>query len=88
MADEEDVKHALEEFETALTVRKNVVGTGIQPLKDGSSEAIAVYVSEKVPKEALAPEDVIPESVDVLRRGLRVKVPIMVIDVGGEFTTE
>ena len=88
MADRDDAKYALDKKEGELVVRKNVVGTGLRPMEDGSGEAIAVYVSEKVPVSDLAPDDIIPESVEVERAGKAVKVPVRVIAVGGKFTRE
>ena len=88
MADKRAARKAIEQHGADLRGRANVVGLGIQPADDGSGEALAVYVSRKVPASELEPDDLLPASVEISGKDGIERVPIRVIELGGELKAQ
>lgn len=86
MATTPQCKRALDQFETQLSNRKNVVGLGIVPEAEGGNDpaksAIAVYVTRKVPDAKLSAKDLLPKSVKIRGRAGEIEVPVRVIEQG------
>jgi len=88
MPSKQQCKRALDFYEETLGQYKNVVGMGLVHLdaeaqaSRGSKEAIAVYVSQKLPEVELAPEEIIPRYLEIKGRGKMVRVPTKVIEQG------
>ena len=89
MASEEQCERALEANEGRLGSLPNVVGLGVVPEDEDDPTsrrlAVAVYVTKKVPKEELEPEERIPKTLRIPgrggRRGSR-RVPVRIIEQG------
>jgi hypothetical protein len=81
---EEDIQEVLDKHQDELTSLPNVVGVGVvSPENDDPSHAaIAVYVSRKVPKEALSASSIVPSKLTATIHGVSVEVPTRVIEVG------
>lgn len=79
MAKAEQVRRALDHFESALSRKKNVVGLGRVPAPGGDSDdwALAVYVTRKEPQEALAEEDLVPAELEVPGSGDRITTQVI-----------
>lgn len=79
-------ERALEQNEDRLSGLPNVVGLGIVSRKedepDADDLAVAVYVSEKVPREDLSRAERIPTRLRVKSRGRYRMVPVRVIEQG------
>ncbi|HKJ26751.1 MAG TPA: hypothetical protein VJ965_03855 [Anaerolineales bacterium] len=62
------VKKIKETHQDALMKKANVVGVGIGLVQRGSHQtsqiALVVMVTHKLPRKALAPEDIIPKEID------------------------
>ena len=86
MATTPQIKRALDQFETELSSRKNVVGLGIVPAdKDSASSrnmAVGVYVTKKVDAGKLSTKDLLPKSLKIRGRSGTVAVPVRVIEQG------
>ena len=88
MPSKQQSKRALDIYEETLGQYKNVVGMGLVQLdaedqaSRGSKEAVAVYVSQKLPEAELAPEEIIPRYLEIKGRGKTVRVPTKVIEQG------
>jgi hypothetical protein len=83
MASENEARRLLSAVTGYLTALPNVVGVGVVPTEGSDSEAtVAVYVRSKVPKEALKPEERVPETVTGLVDGVSLQAPTRVIEVG------
>ncbi len=83
MASEQDARRLLSAVAGHLTALPNVVGVGVVPAEGTNSEAvIAVYVRSKVPKAALKPEELVPETVKGQVDGVSLQAPTRVIEVG------
>ena len=88
MATQREAERAVDQHERELSMLPNVVGIGVQPVEGRPTEyQVAVYVSEKVPRPELAPEDTIPEVLEAAAGDDQVTVPVTVIE-SGEFTVE
>ncbi|MGN6182416.1 MAG: hypothetical protein ACTHQM_02045 [Thermoanaerobaculia bacterium] len=72
MATDDEVKRILDEHADALANLPNVVGMGVV------DDAVAVYVSTKVPEERLAQTDIVPKELSA--QG--VKARTRVIEIG------
>jgi hypothetical protein len=86
MSSEKQCLRALELHEDELASLPNVQGLGVVAAGGagaaGGDLAVAVYVDKKRPLEELAPEERIPETLE-LRDGGRVRrVPVKVIEQG------
>lgn len=86
MPSEKQCLRALDAHEEKLSALPNVQGLGVVAAggagKAGGGLAVAVYVDKKRPLEELAPEERIPETLD-LKDGDRVrKIPVKVIEQG------
>ncbi len=79
-------QHARDYYENYLNALPNVVGTGIvskDESKPGSKRvAVAVYVSEKKPRETLKENELIPEYLEIRKEGRKKRIPIRVIEQG------
>lgn len=86
MSSERQCLRALALHEEKLSALPNVQGLGVVAGKGesaGSDDlAVAVYVDEKRPLEELAPEDRIPETLEVPEGGRVRRVPVRVIEQG------
>lgn len=86
MSSERQCLRALALHEKKLAALPNVQGLGVVAVKGQSAEsddlAVAVYVDRKVPLDELAPEERIPETLDVPEGGTVRKVPVRVIEQG------
>lgn len=86
MPSERQCLRALALHEEKLAALPNVQGLGVVAAEGrsaGSSElAVAVYVDRKRPLDELAPEDRIPETLEVPEGGSVRKVPVRVIEQG------
>ena len=80
------VEHALNSYEDYLSALPNVVGLGIvskDATKPGSRRrAVAVYVTEKKPRETLKANERIPEYLEIQEGKRKRKVPVRVIEQG------
>jgi hypothetical protein len=85
MATEAQCQRALDLFEDELSLRQNVVRSGIVPTDQESPShrggmAVAVYVVKKLPSSRLSPRDLVPETLRLpSKRGI-VEVPTRVIE--------
>ena len=82
MGSEAVFERALEQNEQRLTKLPNVVGLGIVDNPQGKGLAVAVYVSEKIPKEKLKRNDRIPKRLTTQFGRQRRWVPVTVIEQG------
>lgn len=86
MASEKQCERALEAFEDQLGSLPNVVGMGIVPEDeadpDSSGLAVGVYVTRKLPKEELEPDELIPQRLEYRDRRGRHTVKVRVIEQG------
>ena len=88
MASEREARRALDLHERELSTLPNVVGLGVRPDETGEGGyQVAVYVSRKLPAQDLAPDEVLPETLDVPSGDHAVAVPVTVVETG-EFTFE
>jgi len=86
VATERFCERALEAHEEHLGSLPNVVGLGIVPEGDtgraARSLAVAVYVTKKLPRDELRPEDIIPSNLEVLYRKRMHQVPVRIVEQG------
>ena len=90
MATEEQCRQAMKLHEDRLLGLANVEGLGVREIEvpDGddfkSQLCVAVYVRKKVPRDQLAPEDIIPKTVPLSEDDDRtiVDVPTAVFEIG------
>ena len=88
MASQREAERAANLYERELSALPNVVGIGVQPVAGRSAEyEVAVYVSKRIPRKQLAPEEAIPEVLEVPAGDDRVSVPVTIIE-SGEFMFE
>src|SRR5260370_5744264 len=85
MATKAQCERALDLFEDELSNRKHVVGLGIVPMNEkkpsgGKDLAVAVYVKKKLPPERLKSKDLVPETLALPGRRVRVQIPTKVIE--------
>jgi hypothetical protein len=88
MISRRQAKRALEIHSDELSGFPNVVAVGVsrtgrqhRPASD-ADHAVAVYVSQKVPKGALDADGVLPGYVEIPGRGTTHKVAVEVIEIG------
>ena len=84
MPSERHCLRALSLHEKELAALPNVQGLGVVAGKsvDSADCAVGVYVDHKRPLEELAPEERIPETLEVSEGGRVRKVPVRVIEQG------
>jgi hypothetical protein len=86
MATTPQIKRALDQFDTELSRRKNVVGLGIVPESESAESsgnmAVGVYVTKKVDPKKLSAKDLLPKSLKIRGRSGAIEVPIRVIEQG------
>ena len=86
MPSEKQCLRALDAHEEKLSALPNVQGLGVVSAggegKAGGGLAVAVYVDKKRPLEELAPEERIPETLELKDRGRMCRVPVKVIEQG------
>jgi hypothetical protein len=91
MATRNHVQRAIELYQEQLARYPNVTGIGVIPLKDDSDGpadlAVAVYVTRKVPRDELKPDERIPSQLEIPMRDGSRSVPTRVIATG-EFEHE
>ena len=89
MATRDQCKRAKALHGQRLAKVKHFNGLGItpdpdQPLDGPTQYAVAVYVTEKLPKEKLSPEDLVPSYLEIPGKGAVIRVPTQVIELAGE----
>jgi hypothetical protein len=78
----------LDQYSEELSAYKNVVGMGVVRLEDenddadAGSEAVAVYVSTKLPEKELQQKDIIPRILEISGRDNKLQIPTKVIEQG------
>ena len=86
MTSKQQCVRALDLHESSLGACKNVVGMGIVEVDDekasGKTNAVAVYVSRKLPEAELDSRDIIPRYLEIPGRGKPAKIRTKVIEQG------
>lgn len=86
MATQQNCEAALDEHEDRLSALPNVVGLGITSLDEANPEyqdlAVAVYVSQILPKDQLEPFELIPKTVQIMKDNALEDVPVRIIEQG------
>jgi hypothetical protein len=86
MSSHKEVRSALDQHEKWLSSLPHVQGLGMVAAKgekvDSDDVAVAVYVEEKRPLESLAPDERIPETLEVREGGRVRQVPVRGIEQG------
>lgn len=88
MATLQECRRALELNQERLITLANVEGLGVRELSSKTQNSqsrmcLAVYVSQKVPSDQLAPPDIIPRYVTLAdSKNVSVKIPIGVFEIG------
>lgn len=84
MATPDEARQAADRHADDLSARPNVVGIGTRPVDEatGADHAVAVYVSRKVPAEALRPDERLPATVDLTTGRGTTQVPVVVVEIG------
>ncbi|WP_240437053.1 hypothetical protein [Streptomyces sporangiiformans] len=71
-----DARQARRLHEDRLMAMANVTGVGIGEDESSGEDVIVVFVTHKVPRDRLRPEDVIPDDLE--------GVPVRVLGMGGD----